>query len=112
MPFYVYHCPASHWRGEVYHPMRSRLRDWGELCYVAQIPLGDTPPDAPVVREISAPAIAVPASNRHLKELGFTKLVRRDEGIYENVTALSHENRYVRRGRRETLPDLKKRIHD
>jgi len=38
--------------------------------------------------------------------------VRRDDGVYENVTARDGESRYVRQGKPETLPNLKKIIRD
>ena len=47
-----------------------------------------------------------------LKDLGFTKLVTRDDGIYENVTARDKDSRYVVRDKPETLPNLKKTIRD
>ena len=40
----------------------------------------------PVRRVITAPNVSVPRSNSELKSQGFTKLVRRDKGVYENVT--------------------------
>jgi len=39
--------------------------------------------------------IATPRSDRELKDQGFTKLVRRDKGVYENVTAREGEKRIV-----------------
>jgi putative FmdB family regulatory protein len=66
----------------------------------------------PVKRLISLPNISVPQANSALKNMGFSKLVRRDEGVYENVTALDHENRYMEAGKPETMPDLSKRISD
>ena len=47
-----------------------------------------------------------------MKEKGFTKLVKRDEGVYENVTASGDEARYMKAGDASTLPDLKKKIGD
>ena len=41
---------------------------------------------AKVQRVITAPNVSVPRSNRELREKGFTKLVRRDKGVYEDVT--------------------------
>ena len=51
---------------------------------------------APVVRLIprSIGVVAV-KSAAELKNLGFSKLVRRDSGVYENVTAGSGEKRIV-----------------
>jgi predicted nucleic acid-binding Zn ribbon protein len=51
-------------------------------------------------------------SNTQLKDMGFTKLVRRDKGVYENVTSRDGESRIVEAGKPETLPDLKKNITD
>jgi hypothetical protein len=56
--------------------------------------------------------INTPKTNRELKDLGFTKLVRRDDGVYENVTARSGDSRYMVRGQPKTLPDIKKTLAD
>jgi len=66
----------------------------------------------PIRRLISAPAIATPKTNTELKNLGFTKLVRRDKGVYENVTAQGGESRIMEAGKPETLPHIHKRIQD
>ncbi len=66
----------------------------------------------PLRRLISLVGIRTPKTNSELKDLGFTKLVKRDDGVYENVTARSGESRYMHRGRPETLPDLSKTIKD
>lgn len=88
-------------------------RNWGELCYVAQILPGDTSPSAPIERVIrSAPGIAVVESDRELRDQGFTKLVRRDDGVYENVTAVEGESRFMVRGRKETIPHVHKKVGD
>lgn len=112
MPCYDYRCPANGVVAEVRHPMSVRLRYWMELCYAAQLPLGDTDPMAPVEKVISAPRIAIPVGNTTLREKGFTKLVRRDDGVYENVTAIEGESRYVRRGERDTLPHIHRKVGD
>ena len=78
----------------------------------AQVPLGDTDFLAPVRKVISAPAIAVPVSNSDLRSKGFTKLVKRDDGVYENVTRSGDEARYMRAGQSDTLPHLHKKIGD
>lgn len=41
----------------------------------------------PVRKLLSPPTIQKTYSNSELREKGFTKLVRRDKGVYENVTA-------------------------
>ena len=62
MPLYEYLCDANGETVEVVHPMDATLSIWGEVCYVAQIPLGDTNPSAPVRRVLtSPPAGQVPA---------------------------------------------------
>ncbi|AOY58646.1 MULTISPECIES: FmdB family zinc ribbon protein [Desulfococcus] len=66
----------------------------------------------PVKRLISRVAVSMPKGNAQLKDLGFTKLVRRDDGVYENVTRRDGESRYMVRGRPETLPDIKRIVRD
>lgn len=65
-----------------------------------------------VERVICPVGMATPAGDSKLKDMGFAKLVRRDKGVYENVTAMDHESRYFHAGRPETMPDIKKRIGD
>lgn len=112
MPAYDYFCETNGKTVEVVHTMNAELKTWGEVCYVAQVPLGDTDPLAPVKKLISAPAVIVPVANSTLKEKGFTKLVKRDTGVYENVTALDHEKRYMKAGDKSSMPDIKKRVED
>lgn len=66
----------------------------------------------PVQKIVSKINISCPKSNRELRDLGFTKLVKRDDGVYENVTARDGDSRYMERGRPETIPDLTKTIGD
>jgi putative FmdB family regulatory protein len=66
----------------------------------------------PVRKIISLPNLSMPKSNRELRDLGFTKLVRRDDGVYENVTAREGDSRVMERGKPETVPNLKKTIRD
>ncbi len=40
------------------------------------------------------------------------KLVKRDEGVYENVTRTGKESRYMEAGKPETLPDIQRKISD
>ena len=76
-------------------------------------PLEKCPVCGGVVRKlISRPFINTPKSNSELKDLGFTKLVRRDDGVYENVTARDGESRVVHREKPETFPNFKKTISD
>ena len=66
----------------------------------------------PVQKIVSKINISFPKSNRELRDLGFTKLVKRDDGVYENVTARDGDSRCMERGRPETIPDLTKTIGD
>jgi predicted nucleic acid-binding Zn ribbon protein len=112
MPVYEYFCPTNGRSVTVVHKMTEKLTTWGELCAAANIDLDDTPADAPVERLLFAPGICTPVGDSKLKELGFTKLVRRDQGVYENVTRTDKEARYMVAGDKSTLPDLKSRITD
>jgi putative FmdB family regulatory protein len=66
----------------------------------------------PVRRLISLVAVSTPKTHSDLKNLGFTKLVKRDSGVYENVTATGKESRYWDANKPETMPDLKSKIKD
>ena len=112
MPFYDYFCPDNGKTVEVKHEMNKKIATWGELCKLADIPLGKTASKAKVQKIISAPLIQTPTSNSKLKELGFTKLVKRDKGVYENVTATDKESRIVKTDNPSTFPNLKKKIGD
>lgn len=67
---------------------------------------------APVRKLVSLTNIATPRTNSELRDLGFTKLVRRDDGVYENVTARHGESKVMERDRPETIPDFSKTIRD
>jgi predicted nucleic acid-binding Zn ribbon protein len=96
MPIYVYHCPDNQQTLEVLHSMHQTIATWGELCQMAKSDPGVTAPEAPVKRLITAPQISVPQSNSDYKSQGFKKLVRRERGVYENVTASDGEARILR----------------
>jgi len=66
----------------------------------------------PVKKIISQINISCPKTNAELRDRGFTKLVKRDDGVYENVTARDGDSRYMQRGKPETIPDLSKTIGD
>jgi predicted nucleic acid-binding Zn ribbon protein len=95
MPRYDYRCERNGRVVEVTHGMNERLETWGQVCERAGEPLGDTPAEEPVERVIHAPALGFPKTNSELKSLGFTKLVKRDQGVYENVTAREGESKVV-----------------
>ena len=65
-----------------------------------------------VQKIVSRIYISCPKGNSELKDMGFTKLVKRDDGVYENVTARDGDSRYMERGKPETIPDLSKTITD
>ena len=113
MPVYEYHCDENGKTVEVNHAFEIKIRNWGELCFAAQIDFGNTNPLAPVRKIITkAPSVTVTVSNSELKSHGFTKLVKRDDGVYENVTATGDEKRYMKRGEAETMPHIRKKIRD
>ena len=66
----------------------------------------------PVRKLLSVTSVKKTRSNSELRDHGFTKLVRRDEGIYENVTAREGESRIMDRSKPETFPHLHKTIRD
>jgi hypothetical protein len=112
MPSYDYHCPENGKVVQVTHSIHASISTWGELAEAAGLEPGETPLDSPVERLISAPAINTPTGDSHLKNIGFTKLVKRDEGVYENVTANSGEKRYMNRDDPTSIPNLKGKISD
>lgn len=104
MPIYEYeHLKDSCALGKQFEIMQS----------VNDAPLKNCPRcGKPVKKLLSLVGISVPKTNSELRDLGFTKLVKRDDGIYENVTAKDGESRYMERGKTETIPDLSKTISD
>lgn len=112
MPTYDYICPANGRCVEVLHGIEEKVETWDRLCELARLELGGTPASAPVKKLLSAPSLAFPKSNSELKNMGFTKLVKREKGVYENVTANGNENRYLKSGDPSTGLDLSRKIRD
>jgi hypothetical protein len=112
MPIYAYFCADNGQTVEVAHSMKEDLRTWGEVCELARRPIGETALDAKVERIIYPISVAVPMSNSKLKELGFTKLVRRETGVYENVTAHEGEKKYMTADDSSSVPKFADRIGD
>jgi putative FmdB family regulatory protein len=104
MPVYEYeHVNAPCSLGQVFDFRQS----------ISDEPLKQCPQCAGMVRKIiSRINISCPKTNSELRDLGFTKLVKRDDGVYENVTARGNDSRYMERGKPETIPDLSKTISD
>ena len=104
MPVYEYeHVKVPCSLGEVFDYRQS----------ISDKPLSKCPHCSETVQKIiSRINISCPKSNNELRDLGFTKLVKRDDGIYENVTTRGHDSRYMVKGKPETIPDLSKTISD
>ncbi len=62
----------------------------------------------PVRKRIPRVNINKPKGNSEWRDMGFSKLVKRDDGVYENVTRRGNEPRYMERGKPETMPDISK----
>lgn len=66
----------------------------------------------PVRKVIPKTNISTAKTDSELRDLGFTKLVRRDDGVYENVTARNGESKVMHGNKPETYPNLKRTIRD
>ena len=112
MPIYAYFCADNGQTVEVVHSMKVDLHTWGDVCELAGRATGETSPGAKVERILYPVGVAVPMSNSKLKELGFTKLVRRETGVYENVTAHEGEKKYMTADDASSVPKFSDRIGD
>ncbi|MFZ0611464.1 MAG: zinc ribbon domain-containing protein [Desulfobacterales bacterium] len=104
MPIYEYeHLNTPCGTGAVFEAQQS----------LADPPLARCPNCGGAVRKImSLNFVNTPKSDTDLRNLGFTKLVKRDDGVYENVTRRDGDSRYMQRNRPETIPNLSKTISD
>ncbi len=66
----------------------------------------------PVRKRLTAARFKRQYTPGELRDRGFTKLVRRDDGIYENVTAKAGQNRIIDRDRPETMAGLDVSLSD
>ena len=112
MPIYEYYCPDNGRVVEVLHSFSEKVTTWSQLCALAEVPEGNTPGLTKVKKMVSSPSLAFPKTNADLKNLGFTKLVKRESGVYENVTATGNEKRYMKSDDPSSVPDLKRKITD
>ena len=113
MPRYDYHCDENGITLEVVHPISGSVKTWGELCELAGVSVGKTRPDSHVRKVITTPPMAnTPAGNADLKNLGFTKLEKRYDGTYENVTRTGTEKRFLDPKDPSSMPHLNKKISD
>lgn len=104
MPVYEYeHRKKSCRLGKVFEVVQGIKEDRLERC-----------PECgePIERLISRVYVNTPTGVSDYKNMGFTRLEKRDDGVYENVTAGHGEARYMERGKAETLPNLKGKITD
>ena len=104
MPRYIYECEnPSCPAGGVFQAIQSMLDDAISICPHC---------GSKASRLVCPVGLATPTGDSELKDKGFAKLVRRDKGVYENVTAMDHESRYYHADRPETMPDIKRRVGD
>jgi len=93
--------------------MSEKVRTWGELCELVALSPGDTEVGASVHRVFnSAPMMNTPTGNAELKNVGFTKLEKRYDGTYENVTRTGTEKRFLDSKDPGSMPHLHKKISD
>ena len=106
MPIYEYeHIESESFcsEGKIFDIVQSINDDQLRLCPIC---------NKPVRKLISRSSISFPKTNTELRDLGFTKLVKRDDGVYENVTRRDGDSLAMIRGKPETIPDLSKTISD
>lgn len=104
MPIYVYACSNSKCPNAAEFELFQHMKD---------APLKSCPACKRAVRKVIVPvAISTPTGDTDLRGMGFTKLVRRDQGVYENVTATGDESRYWDAEKPETAPHIKKKVSD
>ncbi len=113
MPKYDYYCEANDRTVEVVHSMSTALNDCGEVCAHAKIDIGATSSDSPVHKVFTTPPMAnTPTGDSELKNSGWTKLVKRSDGTYENVTRTGTEKRFLDPKDPASMPHLHKKIGD
>ena len=97
MPRYDYLCEDNGVILEVVHAIAAPVETWGVLCTLAATDPGNTPTDTRLRKIIRTPPMAnTPMGDAAIKDTGFTKLVKRDDGVYENATRSGSDKRYVR----------------
>lgn len=89
MPTYVYRIKNSNERFEAQHRMSERPQTLGELCHIAGLALDGREPSLQVERLIQPVGGKVQDFRSDIRDRGFSKLVKRSDGNYENVTARS-----------------------
>ena len=94
MPYYDYKTINYDKTVTVWHPIDTNVEIWGQVC-TAQVPWVQYLMMSQYRKCLAPVGIIKSTSNYELKEKGFTKLVKRDYGVYENVTATENESRYM-----------------
>jgi predicted nucleic acid-binding Zn ribbon protein len=113
MPRYDYYCDENGQTVEVSHSIQEKLHTWQQLCDLAGVNPGATSGTAAVRRIITSPPMMnTPTGNSVLKNQGFTKLVKRQDGTYENVTRTGTEKRFLDPSDPSSMPHLSKKITD
>ncbi len=113
MPRYDYTCDANGETIEVRHSISEKVLTWGDLCLRADRETGTTDGMTPVRKIITSPPMAnTPKGDSWLKNQGFTKLVKRSDGTYENVTRTGTEKRFLDPKDPSSQPHLNKKISD
>jgi putative FmdB family regulatory protein len=104
MPVYEYeHQDKPCQQGRIFEIVQSIKDDRLEICPTC---------GGKITRLISGAFISTPTTVSEYKSMGFTRLEKRDDGVYENVTRSDGEARYMEAGKPETLPNIKKKIRD
>jgi hypothetical protein len=110
---YDYYRDANGQTVEVVHSISTLVASWGDLCQLARKDVGETDGKSPVRKIITtAPMANTPAGNSELKNLGFTRLERRYDGTYENVSRTGTEKRFLDPTDPSSMPHLHKKICD
>ena len=113
MARYDYYCDANGQTIEVVHSISELVTSWADLCQLTGTDIGETDESSPVRKIITtAPMANTPAGNSELKNLGFTKLEKRYDGTYENVTRTGTEKRFLDPKDPSSMPHLHKKISD
>ena len=91
MPTYEYeHLEKSCIRGKLFEIKQSIKDESFQKCPTC---------NGPVRKRISCVGLSIQKTNTEIRDLGFTKLVKRDDGVYENVTQRGKESRYMEAGK-------------
>jgi hypothetical protein len=86
MPSYLYRIRATESRFEAVHGMTQYPKTLGELCEVAGLELAGRDPGLEVERLIQPVAGKVQDFRSDIRDRGFSKMVKRSDGTYENMT--------------------------